>query len=773
MSTPDPTKPWHPTACILCSRNCGVEVQTQAGHITKIRGDERHPVSAGYLCQKAARLDHYQNHSDRLNSPLRRRSDGSFEPISWETAIAEVAAKLVAIRDAHGGRALAYYGGGGQGNHLGGVYGSALRQAMGTRYFYSALAQEKTGDFWVNGKLFGQQTCHITEDIEHADFVLFLGTNPWQAHGIKNARDVLRAIAKDPARTMVVVDPRRTETAELADIHLQVRPGTDAFLMAALLGVIVQEGLENRAFLEARTRGFDQLARILRDVPVAAYAARAGVAVEDVQRVARGLAAARAACVRVDLGLQQSLHSTLNSYLEKLLFLITGNLGKRGGNNFHTFFLPLIGHSKPPGRGSSAWTTAVTRMPEIGKLFPPNVLPAEIDSDHPGRLRGLFVDSANPAITGADTHAYRAAFARLELLVVVDVALTETARMAHYVLPASSQLEKWEATFFNLEFPTNSFHLRKPIFPPAPGTLPEPEIYRRLVVAMGAFPERLPALEAVARLDRRVPKLRLLPAALKAALALHPAWKPYAVLVLYQTLGRALPDGAQAAAVLWYAALRYAARYPDAVRRAGLSGNGADLGEALFERILQSGSGAPISTHLYEDTWRFLRHPDRRVHLDVPEMLADLRELAVEPAPSEADAYPLVLTAGERRSYNANTIFRDPGWRRDDPDGALKIHPDDAVRFGLADGALAICESRSGAIEVRVRHTDTVRPGLCTLPHGYGMDYPDQAGGRKVSGPSLNVLTSAQHRDPISATPYHKYVQVRVRAAPRGPAGSA
>lgn len=756
---------WRATACILCSRNCGVEVQTDAGRITKIRGDERHPVSTGYLCQKAARLDHYQRHADRLTSPLRRRPDGSFEPISWETAISEVAARLVAIRRAHGGRALAYYGGGGQGNHIGGVYGTALRQAMGTRYFYTALAQEKTGDVWVNGKLFGHQTCHLTEDVEHADFVIFLGTNPWQAHGIKNARDVLRTLSKDPARTMVVVDPRRTETAELADIHLQVRPGSDAFLMAAILGVIVQEGLQARSFLEQRTQGFDALAAVLREAPVAAYAARAGVALEDVQRVARGLAAARSACIRVDLGLQQSLHSTLNSYLEKLLFLLTGNLGKKGGNNFHSFFLPLIGHSDTPGvPGSSAWRTVVTGTAEIGKLFPPNVLPAEIDSEHPGRLRGLVVDSANPALTGADTPAYKAAFARLELLVVIDVALTETAQLAHYVFPASSQFEKWEATAFNLEFPTNFFHLRKPLFPPAPGTLPEPEIYRRLLVAMGAVPERLPALEAAAQLDRRWPKLRLFPAALKAALKLRPSLAPYAQVVLYMTLGRALPAGAQAAAPLWAAAHRYAERHAAAVRRAGFEGKGADLGEALFDAILRRESGTLISTHLYEDTWRFIRHADGRIHLDIPEMLTALRELAVEPAQGAEDAYPFVLTAGERRSYNATCTVRDPGWRRDDHEGAMRIHPEDARRLGLSDGGLAVCESRHGAIEVRVRTTDTVQPGLVTLPNGYGMGHPDANGERKTTGPSLNLLTSAEHCDPISATPYHKYVRVRLRA---------
>jgi len=761
------TEAWHATACILCSRNCGIEVQVADGRLTRIRGDEAHPLSEGYLCQKAARLDHYQNNADRLHVPLRRRPDGSFEEVSWETAIGEIAERLVAIRDTHTGRALAYYGGGGQGNHLGGAYGRGLVEAMGTRYHYSALAQEKTGDFWVNGRLFGRQTCHTTEGVEEAKVVVVIGTNPWQAHGIRNARDTLRAIARDPSRTLIVIDPRRTETAALADIHLPVRPGTDAFLLAAILSVLVREGREDRSFLDMRTRGFEAVRAALLEVPVEDYAARAGVGAEDVLRVARLIGEAKSVSVRVDLGLQQSLHSTLNSYLEKLLALVPGHFGRPGCNTLHSFLVPLVGHSDEPGPASRGWTTTVTGMPEIGKLFPPNVLPAEIDCDHPGRVRGLVVDSANPVLTGADTQAYRAAFSRLELLVVIDVALTETARRAHYVLPASSQFEKWETTFFQLEFPTQAAHLRRPLFAPRADTLPEPEIYRRLLVAMGALPERFPLLRALARFDRRWPRLRLFPAALAAKLRLRPRLGRYAAFVLYDTLGRALPNGAAATAPLWAAAHAYARRHPEAVRATGLSGRGAVLGEALFTRLLDSPSGALLSTHRHEDVWSFIRHADGRIHLDIPEMLDALCALAHETAAAEtAKAFPLVLIAGERRSYNANTIYRDPHWRKTDHEGALHIHPEDARRLGLPDGAPAVCESSRGRIDVRIAFTDTLQPGVVTLPHGYGMDFPDEEGKRRPVGPVLNLLTDAAHRDPITATPYHKHVRVRLRPAP-------
>jgi anaerobic selenocysteine-containing dehydrogenase len=659
-----------------------------------------------------------------------------------------VAGRLVAIRDRHGGHTIAYYGGGGQGNHLGGAYAGPLRQALGTPYLYNSLAQEKTGDFWVNGRLFGKQTCHLTEGIEEADYVLLIGTNPWQSHGIPRARQVLRELAQDPQRTLVVVDPRRTRTAELADLHLQVRPGTDAFLMAAMLGVIVQEGLEDGEFLAAHTVGHEQIVDTFMRVPVGEYAGRAGISLETVYRVARGFAGADSACSRHDLGVEHSLHSTLNTYLEKLLPLLTGNFGKPGGNNLHTQFMPLIGHSREPEEGGAV--TRVTGMREISKLFPPNVLPAEM------------LQSA------ADTDAYQRAFGKLDLLVAIDVAETETTQLADYVLPASSQFEKWEATFFTLSFPTNHFHLRRPLLEPSADTLHEPEIYRRLVVAMGELPDRMPWLERAARWHLRAPRWGILPKALALAVALRPRLRRYLSLVLYSTLGRALPGGAASAAVIWGSSRFYAARYARQVRRAGHRGRGAMLGENLFRAILQSDTAVALSTHRHDEMWDLVRHTDGRVHLEIAQMLEELEGLANEPRErSDAAEFPFVLAAGERRSYNANQVYRDPAWRRSDREGALRMHPADADRLGLMDGQQVVCESAGGSLEACLRCDDSMLPGSLSLPHGYGQVFPDREAPEKLiqSGPRVNQLTSTAHCDPWARTPYHKYVPVRVRAA--------
>jgi anaerobic selenocysteine-containing dehydrogenase len=746
---------WRQTACILCSINCGIEVQLDGRRIARVRGDRAHPASHGYTCEKPARLDHYQNGRHRLTTPLRRRADGGFEAVDWDTAIREVAARFAHVRDRFGGASILYYGGGGQGNHLPGAYARATRGALGSTYASNALAQEKTGEFWVDGRLYGRPSCHTAPDFEHAEVAVFLGKNPWQSHGFPRAREALRKLAKDPARALVVIDPRRTETAELADFHLQVRPGTDAFALAALLALVVEEGGVDRAFVEARTVGAEDVLTALAEVPIADYCARAGLEAADVRAVARRIARASSLSILEDLGVQQAPHSTLNSYLEKLVVLLTGNFGKRGGVNLHTQFGALI------GRGAGDRRSPVGNHRIIGGMIPCNAIPEEILTDHPKRFRALLVESANPAHSLADSQRMRQAIEALDFVVAIDVALSETGRLADYVLPASSQFEKWEATFFTLEFPTNAFHLRRPILEPLPGTLPEPEIHRRLVRALGAYTDAdLAPLHAAAAKGREA-----YAAAFFAALAARPALASVAPVVLYETLGPTLPDGAAAASAIWALAHQCAQAYPESLRRAGFDGASSfEQGERLFEAILAGRSGVIFSVDEPEESFARIVHPDGRVHLAVPELLEELRALHAEDPAERDPAFPFVLAAGERRTSTANTIYRDPEWRRKDAQGALRMSPEDAARLGIADGGRARITTKRGSAEAIVEITDTLRPGHVTLPNGLGLAYPDATGAETVVGVPPNELTASEDRDPVAGTPWHKHVRARVEA---------
>ena len=737
---------WSKTACILCECNCGIEVQLDARWFERIRGDRAHPGTQGYTCNKAMRLDHYQNGSHRLTSPLRRRADGGFDEVDWDTAITEIVERCTAIRDAHGGETILYYGGGGQGNHLGGSYSGAFLRAIGSCYRSGALAQEKTGEAWVEHRLYG---AHTRGEFERAEVSLFIGKNPWMSQSFPRARVVLREIAKDAGRSMIVIDPALTDTAKLADFHLRVRPGTDAWCLAAMVGVLVQEDQVDHEFLAAHASGVDPVLAAFRGVDVSRYAGYCGVDEDLIRAASRRIARAESVSAFEDLGIQQAPNSTVCSYINRMLWILTGNFGNPGGMHLHTSFVNLL-------RDPQVRRTPVTGARIIGGLVPCNVIPDEILTDHPNRFRAMIVESANPAHSLADSNRFAEAFEALELMVVIDVALTETARHADYVLPAASQYEKPEATFFNFEFPDNTFHLRRPLLDPLPGTLPEAEIWTRLVGAMGLVEERELAPLHAAAAEGLAPYAEAFAKATSANSTLS-SLAPY---VLYETLGPALPEGLASAATLWGLAHRCALRYPDAVRRAGHAG-----GNELFDAILSSPSGVVFTRDEYGDDFARIVHPDNRIALESPEMLAELASLGAGPVVRTTDELPIVLSVGERRSFTANDIFRDPSWRKQDRDGRLRVSVDDATRIGLLDGARALITTARGSAEATVEVSEAMLPGHASLPNGFGLDYTSSGGDTIVAGVAPNSLTSSEWRDEFAGTPWHKHVPARIEPA--------
>ncbi len=748
------TSTWLPTACILCECNCGIEVQLggeDGRRLARVRGDKAHPSSAGYACEKPSRLDFYQNDPERLTTPLRKKADGSFEQIDWETAIREVADRLGAIRDAHGGESIFYYGGGGQGNHLPGGYARAMRAALGSRYRSNALAQEKTGEAWVAMQMLGTFT---REDFEHCEVGVFLGKNPWFSHGIPRARVTLRELSKDPKRCMIVIDPRRTETADLADIHLQVKPGGDAWLLAAMFAVIVQEDLLARDWLAAHTDGLEAVLPHFEMLPVDDYCERAGVPKALLRKAARRIATAESVAFFEDLGVQMNRHSTLVSYLHRLITYGTGNYGRKGSAYPVTLLQPFFNASSI----AQDHRTPVTQFRVIAGLTPCNLIPDEILTDHPKRFRAMFVEAANPVHSLADSKRMREAFEALDLVVVVDVALTETGRMADYVLPVATQFEKAEATFFNFEFPKNYFHLRHALMDPPEGLFSEAELHARLVEAMGRMPK--PAVEALRSAwdDGR--------AAFRAKffelLGGDTSFAALASVVLYRAIGDKLPKGTAEAAALWGLAQIAALSFPDSIRRAGIgTADGEDLGDALFDAILENDRGFVFAIDEWDDCIGKIATPNGRIQLAVSELFEELDSLPTEDRMPADREFPFVLSAGERRSFTANTILRDPAWRRKDPSGALRINPEDAERLGLATGGRARLTTRRGSAEVDVEISDRMQAGHISLPNGTGTDH---SGAKDIGGIAPNELTSTEDRDPIAGTPWHKSTPARVEA---------
>lgn len=825
---------WAKTACILCECNCGLEVSVADRELVKIRGDKAHPSSAGYSCEKPLRLDKYQNGPHRIDTPLRRRPDGRYEQIDWDTALDEITEKLAAVRDTHGGDKIFFYGGGGQGNHLGGAYGRALFHAVGARYMSNALAQEKTGEAWVDQQLYGN---HTTGDFENTEVAIFIGKNPWQSHGVARARPVLKELARDPERAIIVIDPRVSETAAMADFHLRIKPGTDAWCVAALAATLAQEGLTNRAWLDAHTVGIDQVLTVLRNVDVSDYARRCGVDEDLIRAAARRIATADSAATYEDLGVQQSPNSTLVAYLNKMLWILTGNFAKPGGMHIHSWVFPIAGRwhpipraDGPPwaagarralgtaalrwgakplrrltaalarrgrasagtehvadavlraffdavavasarriadtlGRPDDAGTTPVSGANIQYGLTPCNAIADEVLTDHPDRLRAMWIDSSNPAHSLAESARFTEAMRALEVSVVVDVALTETARQADYVLPAASQFEKHESSLFTLHFPHNTFQVRAPLMEPLSGTRPEPEIYAAVIDRLDVVDAGLiEDLTAAARVGRHAFAL-----AFFSVIENQPQLAGLVPYLLYRTLGATFPAGEQAMALIWGFAQLCAIAQPDAVARAGFTARGFDQGEQLFEAFRTRREGVLFADDRYADAWDYIQHADGKIHAAIPVLLEELARIdSIEPCYTSAE-FPFVLSAGERRSFTANVIIRDPDWRRRDREGALRLCESDAQSLGVENGDTVRVVTAAGSAQTPVEISDMMQPGHISLPNGMGVSYPREGGATTV-GVALNTLTSSTRRDEFFGNPWHKNVPARIEIPERSPA---
>jgi anaerobic selenocysteine-containing dehydrogenase len=410
--------------------------------------------------------------------------------------------------------------------------------------------------------------------------------------------------------------------------------------------------------------------------------------------------------------------------------------------------------------GGEAKRSPVAGERIISGLTPCNSMADEILTDHPKRYRAMIVESGNPAHSVADSQRMREALSSLDTLVVIDIAMTETARLADYVLPTPTQYEKAEATFFNFEFPDNYFHVRHPVFDAPEGVLPEAEIHARLCEALGAYTdEDLAPLHAAAAQGRAA----LIPVFFGSVLS-NPKLAPLAPVILYRTLGPQLPPGLQSAAVVWGLVHQYAAAYPDSLRRAGFDGNGFEPPEKLFDAILESSSGLVFAVDEQDESWARLKTPDGRIHTSIPELLEELGSLRGATPGTGDSAFPFVLSAGERRSFTANTILRDPEWRKKDPEGSLRINPEDAAQLGVPDGGRVRLTTKRASVDVSIEVSGTMQPGHVSLPNGLGLDHTSIGGDRIQTGVAPNELTATEDRDWLAGTPWHKHVAARIEA---------
>ena len=744
---------WKKTTCVMCAVCCGLEVKVENNRIVKVRPDKDSPISEGYVCRKGLNIAYHEHNADRLLYPM-KKAGGKFERISWDQAIGEIAEKLKKILQEHGPRSLASVAGGGEFNFYPIRFLAGFVQALGSRYQYSSANQEFAGRYWAHGLTFGSQMLELVPDYENTEMLMAVGWNGMMSHHIPQARRVLTRISKDPGKLLVVIDPRRSETAKIANIHLALRPGTDALLLKSMIAIILREGMHNQEYIDKHANGFMEILPWFAGFDVNAALKVCELEYDQVFRVCREFAK-RQSCLRDDLGILMNRHSALVSYLLVVLLAICGRIGVPGGNY-------LVGgkmYSDP--NDPKTWRTAVTNIPAIGGMFPPNVMPEEIANDRPDRLRAVFVLGANPLRSYADTTAYENAFQELDLLVVTEIAMSETAALAHYVLPCRSTYESWSTADAIIPSKTSEGFLdvvsrmRRPVVEAEGEQKETGEIFTRLADAMGLIPALPDSLYQAAGSG----SLRSYRDALIGYVMEHPKNMMRIPFIAAKTLGSAI-GSAHLASYFTGFLERSQAKQEEAVR-VGFDA-GPDQGLTLYQAIIDHPEGVLVGVQDIRKNLGRLATKDGRIRLHTAEAEEWIKEISPgeEEKRLKTDAeFPLILMAGRHMDMNANTAMRDPAWNEGRRPCTLAMNPADSEKFGFSDGQMVKVITEAGEETIEVEVTEDARKGQVIVPQGFGLVYD----GVKY-GANVNRLTKSTNRDFVG-TPMHRYVPCRVEAA--------
>lgn len=709
----------HFRTCNLCEAMCGIAIGVQGGRIVSIRGDEDDPFSRGHVCPKAVALQDVHEDPDRLRRPLRRRGR-DWEEIGWEEALDEAAARLAEIQKEHGRESVAVY----QGNptvhnHGSAIFGQVLLRSLGTRNRYSATSVDQLPQMLAALWMFGHQLLLPVPDVDRTRYFLVLGANPLASNGsLMTAPGIERRLKDLKARggRLVVVDPRRTETAALADVHVPIRPGSDALFLLALLHVIFAEGLARPGALGAFTDGLDEVRAQVAAFPPEAVERPTGVPAAVVRDLARDFASAEAAAAYGRVGVSMQEFGGIASWLLNVLNVVTGNLDRPGGAMFTRPAVDLVAFAARVGqRGHfDKGRSRVRGLPEFGGEYPVAVLAEEIETPGQGRIRALVTSAGNPVLSTPNGRRLDGALASLEYMVSIDPYLNETTRHAHLILPPTTALEHdhYDVVFHTLAVRNTAKH-SPALFAPGPDARHDWQIM----------------LGLARRLDARKGR---------------PGWRSRAT---YALLGRLGPSG-----------------LVDLMMRSGPYGSWRrPFGGISLRRLRRAPHGVDLGP-LEPCLPARLYTRERRIRLAPERFVRDLDRLRAAAAPAEG-----ALQLIGRRDLRSNNSWMHNSLRlvKGRDRCTLMMHPDDAGRRGLSDGQRVSVSSRVGSVEAAVRVTPDVMPGVVCLPHGWGHDREGTRLGvaRAHAGVSFNDLSDEQCVDALCGTARFSGTPVEVRSS--------
>ncbi|MGI5268476.1 molybdopterin-dependent oxidoreductase [Nonomuraea sp. CA-218870] len=691
--------------CPLCEAVCGLTLTLDdGGHVTSVRGDRDDPFSKGFICPKGASLGKLDEDPDRLRRPLIREG-GRWREAGWDEAFAAVERGLAEVTAAHGRRSAAVYLGNPNAHTMAGaLYNGPLIKALGTRNVFSASSVDQMPKHVASGLMFGHPLAIPVPDLDRADYLLMLGANPLESNGsLCTAPDFpgrLKALRRRGGR-LVVVDPRRTRTAELADEHVFVRPGTDAYLLFGIVHTLFAEDLVTLAH---PVNGLDEVRESAKHFPPDVVARRTGVPAEVIVRLARELAAAGRAAVYARIGTCTAEFGTLAQWLVDVVNTLTGNLDRPGGVMFPKPATEFAGRRGPYRVGR--WKSRVRGLPEANGELPVATLADEIETPGEGQIRLLVTVAGNPVLSAPHGDRLDRALAGLDFMVSVDPYLNETTKHAHVILPPPRVLQSGHYDFALLGFAVRNYARYSPPLLPLDGQPSEAQILARLtMIASGADGD----------LDE---------------------------FVIGQMLAKAVEtpgSGVEGRDVAELRALLEgdtgAERRLDLMLKLGPYGEWAAGGDLSLRKLLDHPHGldlGPLEPRLPE----VLRTASGVVELAPPLLLEDVERLR---AGLDAEPPEMVLIGRRHLRSNNSWLHNVAPLVGGSNTCTLQINPADVARLGL--DREAVVRSAKGELTVPLEPTETIMPGVVSLPHGWGHQGSSQAVAAKHAGVSANALT--------------------------------
>ncbi|MDB4428155.1 molybdopterin-dependent oxidoreductase [Porticoccaceae bacterium] len=699
----------HYRACNLCEAICGLEIKTQGEQVLSIKGDKNDPLSHGYICPKGTAMQDIYTDPDRLRRPVKKQGD-SWVEISWEEAFSTVAEKLTAVQDQHGADSVAFYAGNPNVHNYGSMtHASVLRKAVQTKTHFSATSLDQLPHHLTSLSLYGHQSLLPVPDIDHTNYMLIIGGNPLASNGsimtVPNVPKRLKAIQERGGR-FVVIDPRRTETAEIADQHLFIRPGTDAFLLMAMLNTLFAENLVNTGHLTDLLVGVDKVRSACESFTPELAEQRTGVAAEQIRQLARDMANIEGAVCYGRMGVSVQVYGTLCQWAINMINILTHSLDVRGGMMASS---PAFGFVKPGESGAghfAAFHSRVSGLPEFAGELPATVMAEEMLTEGEGQIRGLISIAGNPVLSAPNGQQIDQALAGLDFMVSLDFYINETTQHADIILPPTSALEHdhYDIAFHRLAV-HNTARFNEAVFEPAAGTLHDWEIFNQLGQAIAAHKgmdsKPLPSPDKL--VDKGIQR------------------GPYSAAAGHEL----------------ELTLDKIKQHP----------HGLDLGRlapSLPERLCTS---------------------DGKITLLADYIVKDLQRLGVDQAVTEADELLLI----GRRHIRSNNSWMHNSHRlvKGKPRWQLLMHPDDLAEHKIDDESQVRIQSRVGEVVTQVLASDEVMRGVVSLPHGWGHKSAGVSMGiaSEQEGVSCNDLTDDQLIDQVSGNAALNGVPVKIFAA--------